>query len=112
VNWHLFPKVLYTIGVVEGLGEFEWDDRNLRHFEENYEERHISPEIVRQVAERAPKLFPNQPGEGRSGSHLMVGPDREDRLCTVILLELGGERWRPITGWPSTNTEVSAYHQS
>jgi hypothetical protein len=28
---------------------------------------------------------------------------------TVILLQLGDDLWRPITGWPSTGTEVRLF---
>jgi hypothetical protein len=34
---------------------------------------------------------------------------RKGRFWTVILLELGSDLWRPITGWPSTGSEIRLY---
>jgi hypothetical protein len=37
------------------------------------------------------------------------GDPPEGRLWTVILLEKGGDLWRPITGWPSTGSEMRMF---
>lgn len=93
--------------------EFEWDERNLRHILD--ESPHgLTPRIVHLIASFGPRLFPNKPGEGRSGSHMMIGiaadgDPPEGRLWTVILLEKGGDLWRPITGWPSTGSEMRMF---
>jgi len=85
-------------------GRFDWDNDNLTHAA-----RHgVTPDVVQQVAVNEPKLFANS-GKGRSGSHLMVGPDDTGRFWSVVLLELTSELWRPITGWPSTNNEIRRY---
>ena len=39
----------------------------------------------------------------------MIGPDDTVRYWSVVLLELRTELWRPITGWPGTNTEIRRY---
>jgi hypothetical protein len=88
--------------------EFEWDDHNLCHvFEES--PHGLTPAIVRTIASRRPKLFPNHTGLGRTGSHLMIGPDDRNRLWTVVLLDLGDDHWRPITGWQSPATHRELY---
>ena len=35
-----------------------------------------------------------------------VGDPPEGEFWTVILLERGNNLWRPITGWPSTGSEI------
>jgi len=85
--------------------EFEWDERNERHAAAHG----VTPSLVIEVADTQPRFFPNSPGAGRSGSHLMIGPDARGRFWTVVLLDVSYERWRPITGWPSTNTEIRLY---
>jgi hypothetical protein len=90
--------------------EFEWDERNLRHIFED-SPHGLTPQIVQTVAASGPLLVPNQPGVGRSGSHIMIGMATEagaspGRFWTVILLDLGRDLWRPITGWPSTDSEI------
>jgi uncharacterized DUF497 family protein len=91
--------------------EFEWDEHNLRHvFEES--PHGLTPAIVRAISRRRPKLFPNEPGQGRSGSHVMIGPDERNRFWTVVLLELDDDRWRPITGWRTSNSERELYEDA
>ena len=74
----------------------------------------LTPRIVQLVAGSGPVLVPNKPGVGRSGSHVMIGVAAEGEapegaFWTVILLELSNNRWRPITGWPSTGSEIRLY---
>jgi hypothetical protein len=81
--------------------EFQWDEWNLGHAA-----RHgVTPELVLAVANGEPVVFENE-GDGRSGSHVMIGSDEAGRFWTVIVLELTSEIWRPITGWPSTPSEI------
>lgn len=85
------------------VDEIEWDDRNLTHAA-----RHgVTPTVVREVLDQRPLFRRNL--AGRSGDHQMIGPDRSGRFWTVILLDLGVGRWRPITGWPSDNEERGWY---
>jgi len=37
------------------------------------------------------------------------GDAPEGEFWTVILLQLGNNLWRPITGWPSTASETRLY---
>ena len=85
------------------VDELEWDEANIEHCA-----RHeLTPTVAESVRTGAPKLFPN--GESKTGSHVMVGPNEPGRYWTVILLDLGNGKYRPITGWPSTNTEIRHY---
>jgi len=44
------------------------------------------------------------------GSAAPLGGDPpEVMIWTVILLDLGEGQWRPITGWPSTGSEMRRY---
>jgi uncharacterized DUF497 family protein len=90
--------------VLNWRGRFDWDETNLAHAA-----RHdVTPAVVESVALGAPKLFPNV-GAGRSWSNLMIGPDEDGKFWSVVLLEIAPEVWRPITGWPSTNSEIRRY---
>jgi hypothetical protein len=90
--------------------DFEWDAANLRHVLEE-RSRGVNPALVDEISNGAPKLFPNALMEGRSGSHLMVGPSAEGRFWTIVLLYKHSDLWRPITGWPSTNAEIRLYRE-
>jgi hypothetical protein len=72
----------------------------------------VSPQLVREVADGQPQLFANRPSVNRSGSNLMVGADANGRFWTIVVLELGDDVWRPITGWPSTNSEIRLYNEA
>ena len=106
----VFQHILsYTKRVMndEILG-LEWDDDNLRHI--LVESPHgLTRLLVETVKDTAPLLFINEPREGRSGTHVMIGPDADGRFWTVILLDRGLGIWRAITGWPSTKSEMSLY---
>lgn len=83
--------------------EFEWDEENQNHLA-----RHkVNRRIVRTIADGPYELFTNV--EGETGTHIMIGPGDTGRLYTIILLDLGEERWRPITGWASDRPEIQMY---
>jgi hypothetical protein len=86
---------------------FEFDDRNTRHFHSGLNET-----IIWDVWAGPFRLFVNAPNPTRTGSHLMIGPDAEERWWTVVLLLIDDQEWlwRPITGWPSTKKEQDAWH--
>ena len=85
---------------------FDWDSENQGHAI-----RHrLTPTIVASVSEIDPQFFLDD--EAMSGSHIMIGPDRTGALWTVILLDLGEDLWRPITGWPSDREEVAMYREA
>ncbi len=88
------------------LIEFEWDEVNETHCA-----RHgLTPVLVEAVKDGRPKIFRNK--EGRTGTHMMIGADNEGRLWTMIMLPTGRPGiWRAITGWPSTNSEISLFER-
>jgi uncharacterized DUF497 family protein len=83
--------------------EFEWDARNEAHAAAHG----VTPELTADISSRQAKVFPNR--ERRTGSHMMIGEDAGGRFWTIILLDRGQGRWRVITGWPSTPSEVRLY---
>jgi hypothetical protein len=40
----------------------------------------------------------------------MIGPNDDGRFWTIVLASISEDVWRPITGWPSTNTEIRRYN--
>ena len=90
--------------------ELEWDERNLHHA--LVDRPHgLTPQIAAEVASGSPKWFLNSPGEGRSGSDRIIGPDSSGQFWTIILLHRGGDTWRPITGYPSRNSQIRLYEE-
>ena len=88
------------------IGEWDWDDGNLEELA-----RHgLDWFVVLQVAEGHPKFRANR--KRRAASHQMIGPDRGGRCWTVCIVRLRGERWRAVTGWPSTPHETRWYGRS
>lgn len=87
---------------------FIWEDRdggNLEHCA-----RHgVTPVVAAAVLGESPRFFLNDPG--KTGTHMMIGPDDNGRFWTVVILP-GAEpgQWKPITGWPSTTTEIGRYN--
>lgn len=90
---------------------FQWDERNLRHV--LVDRPHgINPVLLEEIAGLSPKLFPIRPALNRSGSNLMIDRDENGRFWTVVLLEVDDYTWRPITGCPSTSTEIRLYNEA
>jgi uncharacterized DUF497 family protein len=85
------------------VNETEWDESNEVHCA-----RHeVSPWLVEELLNIKPLFFPNK--AERSGTHKMVGPSRSGRHWTIIMVNVGEGRWRPITGWPSDKPEIELY---
>jgi hypothetical protein len=83
--------------------ELEWDEENVEHCARHQ----LTPDISESVRRGAPRYFAN--AEGKTGSHVMIGPIESGRFWTVILLQISERKYRPIAGWPSTNTEIRRY---
>jgi uncharacterized DUF497 family protein len=85
---------------------FEWDEANES---ELADPRHpIQPWEVEQVFWNVPVWAPNR--RGRSGDRIMVGRTDGGRRLTIVVQVKGATRQlRPITGWPSTQAELSKY---
>ncbi len=84
---------------------FKWEPRNLAHCA-----RHrVTPIVVAEVQNEAPLFFLNDPG--KTGTHMMIGPDAHGHLWTIVILPTENEgEWKAITGWPSTNSEINEYN--
>jgi hypothetical protein len=82
----------------------EWDEENESHCA-----RHgLTPIVAAEVLGHAPLFFRGK--TGRTATHAMIGPARDDRCWTVHILETAKPGvWRPITGWPSTGQELVLY---
>lgn len=86
--------------------ELDFDDRNRAHLL-----RHgIDDTLCWDVLGGRPWFFDNPPAAGRTGTHLMIGADAGGRFWTIILVQAYRVRWRPITGWPSTDREIRRWH--
>ena len=92
--------------------EFELDARNLKHFGEDHPERGITRELLNEVVGLRPRLQANDPAESRSATHKVVGPDASGRFWTFPVVHVIGDKWRPITGWPSTKVEIGKYSEA
>ncbi len=88
------------------IRDFQFDERNLAHMRRK---PGLDANRVWEVWVGEPVVFMNR--EGRSGTHMMVGPDAVGRVWTVILVLVDDEvgLWRPITGWPSVRKEIEAW---
>ena len=85
--------------------DWEFDERNRAHLA-----RHgIDDNLVWDVWAGNPMLVPNKPG--RSASHLMIGPDSNGRLWTIVIVLMDDDLglWRAITGWPSDRKERESW---
>lgn len=87
--------------------EFDWDDGRERHCA-----RHdLAPVTAEEVKNGRPKIFQNVPE--KTGTHIMIGPDRTGRCWTIIIMPAGTRGWWiPITGWPSDKAELRKYNSS
>jgi len=90
---------------------FDWDADNLRHV--LIESSHgVTPDLVEEIADGAPRFVVNLTAVGRIGSHKMIGPNARGRFWTIVLIQINEERWRPIMGWPSTGSEMRIYGEA
>ena len=86
------------------IRELEFDDGNVHHLAQHG----LDANLIADVLAGTPIVVINEPREGRSGSHLLVGSSSAGRHWTIVIVEVDGEigLWRPITGWPSTTKEI------
>jgi len=91
--------------------EFELDAGNLKHFREDHPERGITRELLNEVVGLRSRLQDNEPNASRSATHKVVGPDANGRFWTFPAVLVVGNKWRPITGWPSTRVEIELYNE-
>lgn len=87
--------------------ELEFDDENLAEIEAHG----IAMKDVIAVFDTNPRFFRNR--RGRSATRLMIGPDLNDRVLAVPIIETGVKgRWRPITAWPASKGQVTRWRNA
>jgi hypothetical protein len=85
------------------IQEFEVDEANLHHLAE----RAIALGDLDAMLESRIAVIRNK--RSRSGSYKFVGRGLGGRALTVVVTRTStAGRWRPITGWESTNAERKA----
>jgi hypothetical protein len=92
--------------------EFELDARNLNHFLVDHPDRGLDEAVLARIASIRPKVFSNEPRVNRSGSHIVIGPDDSGRMWTIVVVHIREDTWRPITGWPSTPSEMRKHEET
>jgi hypothetical protein len=88
--------------------EFEWDIANLGKLASSG--RGVTPDLCKKLSENNAKFFP-ETRENKSGDYWMIAPDDTGRMWTIVVVFRGGNLWRPISGWPSTNSQVRRYYE-
>ena len=85
------------------IAELEMDDYNLAKLAEH----RITPHEVLQLLQNAFTVRRNK--KSRGGERQLIGRTNGGRTLTIILAPTTlEERWRPITGWDSTDAERRA----
>ena len=70
----------------------------------------FTPSDVLGVFANEPQFFSNLPA--RSGTHVMLGPDAEDRFFYIVLIESApAGTWRVITGYPYSRRRALRYYR-
>lgn len=83
--------------------EFEFDDANLQHLAE----RGITLEDLDAMLEARITIIRNK--RGRSGAYKFIGRGEGGRPLTLVVTGTSTPgRWRPVTGWESTDGERKA----
>jgi hypothetical protein len=86
------------------LTELEWHYNTVRYIRKHGG----SIRVCREVMEGSPRFVPQQ---GRRGSHLMIGPDKQGRIWTVAIHYIGDGRAAPVTCWPSNSSQMRWYEE-
>lgn len=67
------------------LVDFEWDSGNLRHILSD-SPHGLTPALCHQIRDGMPRIFEARKGPGRSASHMIIGPDDDQRFWTIIVV--------------------------
>lgn len=85
------------------IAELEFDDYNI----EELARHRIQPREVLQLLDNAFTVRRNR--KYRAGQRQLISRTHGGRVLTIILVETPvPDRWRPVTGWDSTQAERSA----
>jgi len=84
---------------------FAWDDGIEAHLA-----RHgVTRSDLNAVLAKTPRYFENL--DGRGGSHVMIGPDDEDRYFYVSISQTQRpDHWYPVTAWPLGRRGLRLYN--
>jgi hypothetical protein len=86
--------------------DLDFDDHNEAHLARHQ----ISPTDILQVWLNGPVWAPNR--RGSAGTWLMLGDTDGGRPLTIAVVCIEAKRWlRPITGWDSTDGELTRWRQ-
>ena len=97
--WRIQPYAS-TRGAAVRIVEFEWDDANLAHLGE----KGIEPEDVDAMLAARITVVKNK--RERPGLYRFVGRGKGGRFLTVVVTRTADPgRWRPVTGWDSSQEE-------
>lgn len=84
--------------------EFVWTRTGFQHVR-----RHGgSIRVCKEVLARAPKFVRQS---GRTGTHLMIGPDARGRFWTIAIEDLGDRKARALTAWPTKARQIRRYEE-
>ena len=88
----------------------QWDVRNTCHLGE----RNISRDDVAEVCSQNFGLMVRigRIGRGEKKRFVLVGRNSDGEFLTIVLKPLGGDRYRPITGWVSMQDERKRWRRS
>ncbi len=82
--------------------EFEWDRHNIRHIQRH----NITPEEAEQVFYDPDRCKHN----AYDGSRKLIGMTEDGRILTIIY-EKKKNKFRPFTGWDSSESEKKVYNR-
>lgn len=82
------------------IAELEFDDYNI----EELAGHSIAPQEIAQILQNRFTVRRNK--KNRAGNRQLIGFTDGGRILTVVLAPTHiSDRWRPITGWDSTDSE-------
>jgi hypothetical protein len=70
----------------------------------------LTVDSLDQILDNRPRFRRNK--RNRTATHQMVGPDDGGRFWVVCIAERGPEFWRPITGWPASDSDIEWWRRS
>lgn len=94
------------MGVPMLISEFEWDEANIEHVR-----RHgLDVDELNDMLESRITVIRNK-DEG-SGAYKFIGTARGGQRVTLVVARTSiPGRWRPVTGWRSTDAEKAIYER-
>jgi hypothetical protein len=86
------------------ISEFEWEEENICHVEEGG----LDPDDINAILGGRITVIRNK--KLGSGDYKFIGTARGGEVITVVVARTPvSGRWRPVTGWRSTDAEKAIY---